>query len=186
MDDIYVFNNIKKFFNNNLKIRDSELEYLTWKEVLEIYTDSTNSEINPFYIDTIITTKDNFFVALLDNKIIRPYHLNSIFEWNLIYCVIYSFMENSEKVSDTIFTNSKKIENSMKNRLRVISIMSLIFMPLIIVCITFYNLFNYGEQFYNKPDLFISKNFTRLAKLKFRNYNELTHLFEEQSEHLIV
>ena len=39
---------------------------------------------------------------------------------------------------------------------------------------------NCGEQFYNKPDLFISKNFTRLAKLKFRNYNELTHLFEER------
>ena len=57
-------------------------------------------------------------------------------------------------------------------------------MPLIMVLITFYNLFNYGEQFYNKPNLFISKNFTRLAKLKFRNYNELTHLFEERMDNL--
>ena len=57
-------------------------------------------------------------------------------------------------------------------------------MPLIIVFITFYNLFNYGEQFYNKPDLFISKNFTRIAKIKYRNYNELTHKFDERMERL--
>ena len=60
----------------------------------------------------------------------------------------------------------------------------MVFMPVIIVFITFYNLFNYGEQFYNKPDLFISKNFNRLAKLKFRNYNELSHCFENRMDDL--
>jgi autophagy-related protein 9 len=184
LDDIYVFSNIKKFYNNNLKIRDSELEYLEWKEILNIYVDSTNMELNPYYIDSIITAKDNYFIALLDNKILRPYHLNSIFEWNLMYCIIYSFVDNSEKISDLVFKNPKKIEDSMKHRLRTISILSVIFMPLIMVIITFYNLFNYGEQFYNKPNLFISKNFTRLAKLKFRNYNELSHMFEERMDEL--
>jgi len=184
LDDIYVFNNIKKFYNNTLKIRDSELEYLEWKEILTIYSETTNSELNPYYIDSIITTKDNYFIALLDNKILRPYHLNSIFEWNLVYCVIYSFVENSEKISEYIYKNPRLIEQSMKNRLRTISLLTLIFMPLIIVFITFYNLFNYGEQFYNKPDLFISKNFTRIAKIKYRNYNELTHKFDERMERL--
>lgn len=184
LDDMYVFSNIKKFYNNTLKIRDSELEYLEWKEILNIYVDSTNMELNPYFIDSIITTKDNYFVALLDNKILRPYHLNSIFEWNLMYCIIYSFVDNSEKITDQIFKNPKKIETSMQHRLRTVSVLSVIFMPLIMVIITFYNLFNYGEQFYNKPNLFISKNFTRLAKLKFRNYNELTHLFEERMDKL--
>lgn len=184
LDDMYIFSNIKKFYNNNLKIRDSDLEYLEWKEILDIYVESTNLELNPYFIDSIITTKDNYFIALLDNKIIRPYHLNSIFEWNLMYCIIYSFVDSTEKISPLIFRNPVQIENSMKNRLRVISILSVIFMPLIMVLITFYNLFNYGEQFYNKPNLFISKNFTRMAKLRFRNYNELTHLFEERMEKL--
>ena len=98
---------IKKFFNNTLKIRDSELEYLEWKEILDIYSDTSNDFMNPFYIDSIITTKENYFIALIDNKIIRPYHLNSIFEWNLMYCTIYSFLENSEKISDNIFKNPK-------------------------------------------------------------------------------
>ena len=184
LDDMYVFSNIKKFYNNTLKIRDSELEYLEWKEILNIYVDSTNMELNPYFIDSIITTKDNHFVALLDNKILRPYHLNSIFEWNLMYCIIYSFVDNSEKITDQIFKNPERIETSTQHRLRTVSVLSVIFMPLIMVIITFYNLFNYGEQFYNKPNLFISKNFTRLAKLKFRNYNELTHLFEERMDKL--
>ena len=184
MDDIYVFRNIKKFYNNNLKIRDADLEYLEWKEILEIYQDTTSGELNPYFINSIITAKDNYFIALLDNKIIRPYHLNSIFEWNLMYCVIYSFIDNSEKISDLIYKNQTKLANSMKQRLRTISVLSVVFMPLIMVVITLYNLFTYGEQFYNKPNLFISKNFTRLEKLKFRNYNELTHAFDERMDNL--
>ena len=180
IDDAYIYSNIKKFYTNNLKIRDSELEYLEWKEVLDIYRDSVNNDINPYYINAIITTKDNYFTALLDNKIIRPIHLNSLFEWNLIYCIIYSFIDQSEKISDKIFKNPVEIEKSMKSRLRTISILSLIFMPIIIVIITFYNLFNYGEQFYNKPDLFISQSFTRLSTLQFRNFNELTHIFNDR------
>jgi autophagy-related protein 9 len=180
IDDAYIFSNIRKFYINNLKIRDSELEYLEWNEVLDIYKESVNNEVNPYYINAIITTKDNYFTALLDNKIIRPIHLNSLFEWNLIYCVIYSFIDQSEKISDKIFKTPREIEKSMQSRLKTISILSLIFMPLIMVIITFYNLFNYGEQFYNKPDLFISQSFTRLASLNLRNYNELTHKFDDR------
>jgi autophagy-related protein 9 len=184
IDDVYIFSNIKKFYKNNLKIRDAELKYMEWNEVIEIYKDSVNNEINPYYVDSIISSKDNYFIALLDNKIIRPYHLNSLFEWNLIYCIIYSFIDNNEKVSDKLFTNPTSIDKSMKNRLKAISIISLILMPVIIVFITFYNLFNYGEQFYNTPNLFISRNFTRVALLNYRNYNELTHIFDERMEKL--
>ena len=184
LDDVYIFSNIRKFYKNNLKIRDTELEYIKWNQVVEIYKDSANNDINPYYVQSIITSKDNYFIALLDNKIIRPYHLNSLFEWNLVYCIIYSFFENSERVSEKLYSDPEAINKSMKNRLKAISIISLFFMPVIIIFITFYNLFNYGEQFYNKPDLFISRNFTRLAMLKYRNYNELTHKFEERMENL--
>ena len=114
IDDAYIFSNIRKFYINNLKIRDSELEYLEWNEVLDIYKESVNNEVNPYYINAIITTKDNYFTALLDNKIIRPIHLNSLFEWNLIYCVIYSFIDQSEKISDKIFKTPREIENLCK------------------------------------------------------------------------
>ena len=64
--------------------------------------------------------------------------------------------------------------------MKTIAILNIIFMPLIIIFITFYNLFNYGEQFYNKPSMLISKNYTRIAKWRLRNYNEPTHQFEDR------
>lgn len=184
IDDAYIYKNISKFYNNNLKIRDSELEYLEWTDIIQIYQELVDKDIEPYYINLIITTKDNYFTALLDHQILRPIHLNSLFEWNLIYCIIYSFINSNEKVSANLFKNQKLIENTIKNKLQVIAIITMLLMPIIIVFITFYNLFNYGEQFYNKPDLIISKNFTRLAQLKYRNYNELMHSFEERTEKL--
>jgi autophagy-related protein 9 len=179
VDDIYVFKNIRNFYRNTLKIRDSELEYLDWKDIIDIYNDA-DENINPYYINAIITSKDNYFTALIDQKIIRPIHLTSIVEWNLIYCIIYSIFNKKEKISDELFTNTGIIEKSMRNKLRTISILNVIFMPLIIVFITLYNLFTHGEAFYNKPDLLISSNFTKLAQWKYRNYNEPIHQFEER------
>tara|TARA_B110000285_G_scaffold227889_1_gene289927 strand:- start:443 stop:1750 length:1308 start_codon:yes stop_codon:yes gene_type:complete len=181
VDDIYVFKNIRIFYRNTLKIRDSELEYLEWKDIIEIYND-VDKNINPYYINAIITSKDNYFTALIDQKIINPIHLTSIVEWNLIYCIIYSIFNKNEKISDDLFTNTSIIEKSMKNKLRTISILNVIFMPLIIVFITLYNLFTHGESFYNKPSLLISSNFTKLAQWKYRNYNEPVHQFEERLE----
>ena len=178
-DDIYVFKNIRNFYRNTLKIRDSELEYLDWKDIIDIYNDA-DENVNPYYINAIITSKDNYFTALIDQKIIRPIHLTSIVEWNLIYCIIYSIFNKKEKISDELFTNTGTIEKSMRNKLRTISILNVIFMPLIIVFITLYNLFTHGEEFYNKPDLLISSNFTKLAQWKYRNYNEPIHQFEER------
>lgn len=178
-DDIYVFKNIRNFYKNTLKIRDSELQYLDWKDIIDIYSD-TDENINPYYINVIITSKDNYFTSLIDQKIIRPIHLTGIFEWNLIYCIIYSIFNKKEHISEELFTNISVIEQSMKNKLRTISILNVIFMPLIIIFITLYNLFTHGEAFYNKPDLLISSNFTKLAQWKYRNYNEPVHQFEER------
>ena len=50
---MYIYKNIKKFYKNNLKIRDTELEYLKMERNTEIYKDSVNNEINPYYVDSI-------------------------------------------------------------------------------------------------------------------------------------
>jgi len=180
IDDCYVFGNIRKFYGNTLKIKDHEIEYLTWKDVLTIWQEVNNTQINPYYINILITTKESYFIALIDQKIIKPIHLNSIFEWNLIYSIIYSIIDSKESICVDLLEDTKKISNQIKLRFKIISILTMILMPLIIVFIVFYNLFNYGEQFYNKPSMLISKNFSRISRWKLRNYNEPTHKFEER------
>ena len=53
-------------------------------------------------------------------------------------------------------------------------------MPFIIIFIFFYNIFKYGELFYNNPEAISSRNWTLVSKWKFREYNELYHLFHER------
>ena len=95
IDDIYIYNNIRKFYNNNLKIRDSDIEYLKWNNIIEIYKETHNDKINPFYINNIITMKENYFLALLDNNLLKPFYLNGILECNLMYCIIYSITNSN-------------------------------------------------------------------------------------------
>ena len=51
-------------------------------------------------------------------------------------------------------------------------------MPFILVFMLFYNIFNYGEEFYNKPTLLTTRMITKKAQWKYRYYNELPHEFD--------
>ena len=55
-------------------------------------------------------------------------------------------------------------------------------MPFILLFMLFYYIFNYGEKFYNDPNLVVSRVFTNKTKWKFRNYNELNHEFDKRIE----
>ena len=52
-------------------------------------------------------------------------------------------------------------------------------MPFILVFILFYNIFNYGEQFYKRPSV-NNRDFTENAQWKYRYYNELIHDYNER------
>ena len=177
-----MFGNIRKFYGSTLKIKDSEIEYLSWKDILSIWQEVDNTQINPYYINILITTKESYFISLIDQKIIKPMHLNSSFEWNLIYSIIYSIIDSKESICGDLLKDTKKVSNQIKIKFKIIAILNMILMPLIIIFIVFYNLFNYGEQFYNKPSMLISKNFSRISRWKLRNYNEPSHQFDERIE----
>ena len=66
--------------------------------------------------------------------------------------------------------------------MKAISIINFIFMPFILLYMFFYYIFNYGEKFYNDPNLIVSRVFTNKTKWKFRNYNELNHEFDNRIE----
>jgi autophagy-related protein 9 len=53
-------------------------------------------------------------------------------------------------------------------------------MPFILIFVLFYNFFNYGEEFYNKPTLLTTRVFTKKAKWKYKYYNELPHDFDNR------
>ena len=55
-------------------------------------------------------------------------------------------------------------------------------MPFILTFLLLYNVFNYGEIYYNNPSLILSRSFTKRSKWNLRYYNELEHEFNNRIE----
>jgi autophagy-related protein 9 len=174
----YKYNKIKHYYNTNLKINDNELDYIKWDDIinkLELYNNET---IDIYKINSIILFYENYLNAIFDNNIIQIHHLTNLMEWNIQYCILFKMFDKSEL----------NLETKKKNiylRLRIISIINFIFMPFILVFILFYNIFNYGEEFYSKPTLLITRIFTKKSLWKWKYYNELPHDFESRISKII-
>ena len=61
-DDIYVYNNIREYYKNTLKIVDKELDYIKWDTIIRNLKDKTEQDLDIFYINNIICSKDNYFI----------------------------------------------------------------------------------------------------------------------------
>ena len=178
-DDIYVYKNIRDFYKNVLDITDNELEYLEWNNIIQILTKNTEQKLDIFYINNIITAKNNYFIAILGHNIIKSTILNKLMEWNLYFCIFFTIFDNY-KINGDIFTEKDKYSKKIKQKMKWISILNFIFMPFILTLLFFYYIFSYGELFYNKPQLIISKGFSNREKWRLKYYNELEHEFNNR------
>jgi autophagy-related protein 9 len=180
LDDIYVYKTIRNFYKKTLNISDKELDYVEWNTVVDKINKKTNQNLDIFYINSIITSKDNYFISLLDNNVINLNYLNKLMEWNLYFCIFFTIYNNDFKLNDSIFTEKEMFTKKVKSKMRYFSIFNFVFMPFILTLVGFYYLFNYGEIFYNKPQMIVSKGYSRKRKWELRYYNELEHEFNKR------
>lgn len=178
--DINNYKDIKLFYNEKLNIKDFDINLLKWNKIIQKLTEYYNDEdITIYYINNKITAIDNYFISLVNKDIIKTKNISKILEWNIKYCFISSLFKDN-KISNDFLVLNKKFYKEIEFKILCVVILNFIFMPFIINYLTFYNLFNYGELFYNKPKFIFSKSWSLLGKWKFRNYNELPHEFNER------
>jgi autophagy-related protein 9 len=137
---------------------------------------------NIYYINNVITSKENYLISIFDNDIIKINHLTNLMEWNLIYCILFNIFDSNFKLKEGIFEDKESIIKTISYGMKTISIINFIFMPFILTFILLYNIFNYGEIYYNNPSLILSRTFTKKSKWKLRHYNELEHEFNNRIE----
>ena len=180
-EDIKEYSKIKQFYNDNLKIIDSKLPIITWNTIIQNLKEySENIDINIYYINSKIAIKDNYFITLIDKNTLDINYLNDLMQWNIQYCYINSLFTQDVHYNKHFLSLEKKYISSIKKKVKFVALANFFFMPVILIYISFFNLFKYGERFYNKPKLIFSKHWTKMAKWKFRNYNELYHEFHEK------
>ena len=154
-DDIYVYKTARNFYKKTLNISDKELDYVEWNTVVDKINKKTNQNLDIFYINSIITSKDNYFISLLDNNVINLNYLNKLMNGTCIFVYFLPY-NNDFKLNDSIFTEKEMFTKKVKSEMRYFSIFNFVFMPFILTLLGFYYLFNYGEIFYNKPQMIVS------------------------------
>ena len=177
----YDFTNYNEviYLLNLLNIKDKQLYRISWEEIISRLGCYVN-DVDVYSINNKICMRDNYFVTIIDKNIININFLCELMEWNIMYCFINSIFNNNLKFKKEFILSDPKFVENVKFKTKCVAIANFIFMPFIITYLMFYNILLYGEHFYNKPQLLGSRGWSRFAKWKFKNYNELNHEFHEK------
>ncbi|KAA1135852.1 autophagy protein atg9 [Puccinia graminis f. sp. tritici] len=120
---------------------------------------------------------------MVGNFLIAEKHLTTSLEWNLLFSLRGFLLDRRGQVKPE-FLVSSRLDPSMalglQRRFRLMAIINLIFGPFIVIYVLIYSFFRYFEEYHKNPASIGSRSFTRLAQWKFREYNELPHLFQER------
>lgn len=105
--------------------------------------------------------------------------LTQALEWNLRFCLMeYLFDENGQV--RRVFLNSRNrgpLIQGLKRRFIFMGILNAIFVPFIVLYLLIYSFFRYFEQYHKDPSTIGGRRYTSYAQWKFREFNELPHLF---------
>ncbi|KAG7098403.1 hypothetical protein E1B28_000362 [Marasmius oreades] len=105
--------------------------------------------------------------------------LTRALEWNLRFCLMGYLFDKQGKVRK-VFLKSKNrrvLIEGLKRRFAFMGILNAIFAPFIVLYILMYSFFRYFEEYHKNPSNFGGRRYTSYAQWKFREFNELPHLF---------
>ncbi|CAG8482148.1 19241_t:CDS:10 [Dentiscutata erythropus] len=142
-----------------------------------------------------IMRQENYLIALfnkdmLDLTIPIPFFrqknfLTKTLEWNLRYCIINHVFNDQGQVrrlfvKDTKGVQRERLTRGLRRRFIFMGILNLIFAPFIVVYLLIYFFFRYFEEYRNNPQNISLRQWTPFARWKFREFNELPHLFNQR------
>ncbi|KIR54433.1 autophagy-like protein 9 [Cryptococcus gattii Ru294] len=109
-------------------------------------------------------------------------HLTKALEWNLRFCLLgYLFDRRGQVRKEFVKEKRRKdLVQGLRRRFVFMGILNAIFAPFIILYLLIYSFFRYFEEYHKNPSSIGSRQYTPYAQWKFREFNELPHLFERR------
>lgn len=193
---------IHYFYNCKLKIKDKDIQSISWntviKKIIKLYNEekaeledqSEVEELDAHKIINIIMRKENYFIALINKDCIKfsiPFFeskqlLTNILEWNVQWCINNFVFDKDGHVKEYFLDKDKKLNlsKSLAQRFQFMGIVNLILLPFLLVFTVAYSFFRYSEEIYHQPGSIMKRTYSLLAQWKFRQFNELPHDFEKR------
>lgn len=168
-----------------MMISDSRLNTISWNDVVnKVIEDYKNLFLNHYNLTGRIMKKDNIMIFLHQEKenIFRKQLGGRFYEWNFIFCLLNPLFDKNHRIKKSMIQNPESYFHEVQERITRVMILNIVFMPAILIFMVFYFFLQYGEQFYNDPEMIVSRQWTIKAKWKYRSYNELSHFYYQRLE----
>ena len=136
--------------------------------------------------------RDNYLIALINKDILDftlplPFLRNRqlfsrTLEWNLQYCVL-DFVFNEQGQVRSLFlkdTHRRGLSDGFRSRFLFAGFISLVCAPFAVLYYMLFYFFRYFTEYQRNPSQIGSRQYTPFAEWKFREFNELQHLFERR------
>ncbi|KAK9247987.1 autophagy protein Apg9-domain-containing protein [Lipomyces tetrasporus] len=139
-----------------------------------------------------IMRKENYFIAMINKDILDltiPFPLLRNAQWltrslelNLSVCIMDFVFNEQGQVRSTFLkdTHRKALAEGLRRRFIFAGVINIIFAPFIVVYLILLYFFRYFDEYHKNPSTIGSRQYSRLAEWKFREYNELYHLFRRR------
>ncbi|TID19870.1 hypothetical protein CANINC_003665 [Pichia inconspicua] len=193
---------IKLFYNYLLQIDDSELQTISWpqvvKRIMSVKAQNTNaatstikSKLNAHDIANRLMRRENYFIAMINMNIlgdalnlsIPPFHLfTKTLEWNLKLCILDSFFDSQGHLKRKIISKNHRLTNitELKKRFRIAGLLGIFISPFLVFYFTAYYFLKLFYDVKTNPGILNARSYSPLARWKMREYNELPHIFHKR------
>ncbi|KAJ7905849.1 putative transmembrane protein [Mycena olivaceomarginata] len=191
------------FFTHLLKIPDADIQTISWPEIVRrigaIREDNPLTALsNAHDIANRILRQENYLIALFNKDLLdlrvplpnilkrfiveeegKGKMLTRALEWNLRFCLMEYLFDRHGKVRK-VFLKSKNrpaLIEGLKRRFIFMGMLNAVFAPFIVLYLLMYSFFRYFEEYHKDPSTIGGRRYTSYAQWKFREFNELPHLF---------
>lgn len=212
--DIRRLRNMHNFYQYLLRISDSEIQTVSWQEVVKrlmslrdsnpatasgvserhrrFMGSQSKQRMDAHDIANRLMRRDNYLIALINKDVldltlplplVRNRQLFSrTMEWNLSLCIL-DFVFNEQGQVRPYFlkdTHRRALSDSLRRRFMFAGIMNVLCAPFIFVYFLLLFFFRYFNEYQKNPSEIGSRQYTPFAEWKFREFNELSHLFQRR------
>ncbi|KAK3842232.1 MAG: autophagy protein Apg9-domain-containing protein [Linnemannia gamsii] len=199
---------MRNFYTYLLQIPDEDIQTVSWHEVaariMKIRDNNPNTSttatiqttdtqrLNAHDIANRIMRKENFMIAMFDKDLIdlsipvpmmhNRTILTRILEWSLSFCILGYVFDERGQIRKRFLKDTRRTElvEGLRRRFQFMGLATLLFSPFISIYLTLYFFFRYFEEYHKNPSSIGTRQYTPVAKWKFKEFNELPHLFEER------
>ncbi|CCD22362.1 autophagy protein ATG9 NDAI_0A02040 [Naumovozyma dairenensis CBS 421] len=203
--DVKNLTDIHNFYNYLLNVSDNELQTIPWQNIIEqimflkdqnaltsnVVAMKAKNRIDAHDVANRIMRKDNYLIALYNSEVLylslpiplfRTNILTKTLEWNINLCITGFVFNESGFVKQMFLKESQRqyLSEELRKRFMLAGVLNIILSPFLVTYFILLYFFRYFNEYKTSPGSLSARQYTPMAEWKFREYNELYHIFKKR------